>query len=323
MSGGLRTSVKSDIIAKQVAEALEINTVREDETSTNVTGNSTAADSVVHPPPLSVSETSKASASYGFNVCDGNIPCLPMLSSAAKSMGTTTRAESPPHAGLNSNFKLSSVSVPSTPRIEGEILLTPTLKSFSFNELKKATRNFRFDLTVGEGVFGCVFRGWVNGNSLPAVKPGTGMDIAVKRLNQEGLQDHEEWLEEINYLEGCVHPNLVKLIGYCSQDDKRFLVYEFIPCGSLDNHLFGRGSYSQPLTWTVRMKISLGAAKVLAFFHSDEAKVIHRNFNSSMILLDSNYNAKLSSLGLAKDGPAGDRSHVSARVMGTIGLCSS
>jgi hypothetical protein len=84
MSGGLRTSVKSDIIAKRVAEALEINTVREDETSTNVTGNSTAADSVVHPPPLSVSETSMALASYGFNVCDGNIPCLPILSSAAK-----------------------------------------------------------------------------------------------------------------------------------------------------------------------------------------------------------------------------------------------
>lgn len=84
MSGGLRTSVKGYIIAKRVTEALEINTVHENETSINVTSNSTAADSVVHPPPLSVPETSMASGSYGFNICDGNIPCLPMLSSAAK-----------------------------------------------------------------------------------------------------------------------------------------------------------------------------------------------------------------------------------------------
>ena len=95
--------------------------------------------------------------------------------------------------GLNSNIKFSSVSVSSIPRTEGEILLTPTLKSFSFNELKRATRNFRPDNMLGEGGFGCVFKGWVNGNSLTAVKPGTGMLIAVKRLNQESLQGHLEW----------------------------------------------------------------------------------------------------------------------------------
>lgn len=68
------------------------------------------------------------------------------------------------------------------------------LKSFAFNELKTATRNFRPDSMVGEGGFGCVFKGWVDENSLTAAKPGTGMVIAVKRLNQEGLQGHKEWL---------------------------------------------------------------------------------------------------------------------------------
>ncbi|PRQ59171.1 putative transferase, protein kinase RLK-Pelle-RLCK-VIIa-2 family [Rosa chinensis] len=311
MSGGLRTSVKGYLIAQRVTGALEINTVHENEneneTSINVASNSTAADSVDHPPPLPVPETS---ASYGLNICDGNIPCFSMLSSAAECMasyGTTTGAECPPHA------------VPSTPRTEGEILLFPTLKTFSFSELKRSTRQFRFDNMLGEGSFGCVFKGWVNGNSLTAAKPGTGMVIAVKRLNRQSLLGHKEWMTEINYLGRLRHPNLVKLIGYCTEDDDGLLVYEFMPCGSLNNHLFRRGSYSQSLSWTLRMKIAFGAAKVLAFLHSGEVKVIHRNIKSSKILLDSTYNAKLCSFCLAKDGPEGDRSHISTRVMGTSG----
>ncbi|KAM5556383.1 hypothetical protein ABKV19_024005 [Rosa sericea] len=222
----------------------------------------------------------------------------------------------------NSNSKVSSISVPSTPRTEGEILMSSNLKNFFFNELKSATRNFRPDSMVGEGGFGSVFKGWVDENALTAAKPGTGMVIAVKRLNQEGLQGHKEWLTEINYLGQLRHPNLVKLIGYCLEDDHRLLVYEFMPRGSLDNHLFRRASYFQPLSWSLRMKIALGAAKGLAFLHSDEAKVIYRDFKTSNILLDSAYNAKLSDFGLAKDGPAGDRSHVSTRVMGTYGYAA-
>ncbi|XP_004307510.1 PREDICTED: protein kinase APK1A, chloroplastic-like [Fragaria vesca subsp. vesca] len=231
------------------------------------------------------------------------------------------KADSPLRNG-NSNSKVSSVSVPSTPRTEGEILMSSNLKNFFFNELKTATRNFRPDSMVGEGGFGCVFKGWVDENALTAAKPGTGMVIAVKRLNQEGLQGHKEWLAEINYLGQLRHPNLVKLIGYCLEDDHRLLVYEFMPRGSLDNHLFRRASYFQPLSWSLRMKIALGAAKGLAFLHSDEAKVIYRDFKTSNILLDSAYNAKLSDFGLAKDGPAGDRSHVSTRVMGTYGYAA-
>ncbi|KAM5556385.1 receptor-like cytoplasmic kinase 176 [Rosa sericea] len=231
------------------------------------------------------------------------------------------KADSPLHNG-NSNSKVSSISVPSTPRTEGEILMSSNLKNFFFNELKSATRNFRPDSMVGEGGFGSVFKGWVDENALTAAKPGTGMVIAVKRLNQEGLQGHKEWLTEINYLGQLRHPNLVKLIGYCLEDDHRLLVYEFMPRGSLDNHLFRRASYFQPLSWSLRMKIALGAAKGLAFLHSDEAKVIYRDFKTSNILLDSAYNAKLSDFGLAKDGPAGDRSHVSTRVMGTYGYAA-
>ncbi|KAK9069140.1 hypothetical protein SSX86_013256 [Deinandra increscens subsp. villosa] len=210
-------------------------------------------------------------------------------------------------------------SVPPTPRSEGEILQSSNLKSFSFSDLKLSTRNFRPDSVLGEGGFGSVFKGWIDEQSFAASKPGTGIVIAVKKLNQESFQGHREWLAEVNYLGQFSHPNLVQLIGYCLEDEQRLLVYEFMPRGSLENHLFRRGSYFQPLSWNLRLKAALGAAKGLAFLHSAKTKVIYRDFKTSNVLLDSNYNAKLSDFGLAKDGPVGDKSHVSTRIMGTYG----
>lgn len=94
----------------------------------------------------------------------------------------------------STSSKVSSFSMPPTPRSEGEILQSPNLKSFCFADLKNATRNFRPDSVLGEGGFGSVFKGWIDEISLAATKPGTGMVIAVKRLNQEGFQGHKEWL---------------------------------------------------------------------------------------------------------------------------------
>ncbi|KAG6475895.1 hypothetical protein ZIOFF_065125 [Zingiber officinale] len=218
--------------------------------------------------------------------------------------------------------KVSASSLPSTPRSEVDILSSSNLKSFTFNDLKTTTRNFRPDSVLGEGGFGSVFKGWIDETTLAAAKPGTGLVIAVKKLNQEGFQGHKEWLAEVNYLSQLSHPNLVKLIGYCLEDEQRLLVYEFMPRGSLENHLFRRSSYYQPLSWNIRMKVALGAAKGLAFLHSDEAKVIYRDFKTSNVLLDSDYNAKLSDFGLAKDGPSGDKSYVSTRIMGTYGYAA-
>lgn len=194
------------------------------------------------------------------------------------------------------------------------------LRKFSFSELKSATRNFRPESLLGEGGFGCVFKGWINENGTAPAKAGTGLTVAVKTLNHDGVQGHREWLAEVNYLGDLLHENLVKLIGYCIEDDKRLLVYEFMPRGSLENHLFRR---SLPLPWPVRMKIALDAAKGLAFLHEEAEKpVIYRDFKTSNILLDADYNAKLSDFGLAKDGPEGDDTHVSTRVMGTYGYAA-
>ncbi|CAN6801242.1 hypothetical protein Bca4012_091542 [Brassica carinata] len=208
----------------------------------------------------------------------------------------------------------------STPMISEELKIYSHLKKFSFIDLKLATRNFRPESLLGEGGFGCVFKGWVEENGTAPVKPGTGLTVAVKTLNPDGLQGHKEWLAEINYLGNLLHPNLVKLVGYCIEDDQRLLVYEFMPRGSLENHLFRR---SLPLPWSIRMRIALGAAKGLSFLHEEALKpVIYRDFKTSNILLDSDYNAKLSDFGLAKDAPDEGKTHVSTRVMGTYGYAA-
>ncbi|KAL1803902.1 hypothetical protein ACET3Z_032549 [Daucus carota] len=206
-----------------------------------------------------------------------------------------------------------------TPWNQDDVLKSSNLKSFAYNDLRIATRNFRPDSVLGEGGFGCVYKGWIDENTFAAETWGTGLAIAVKKLNIEGYQGYEAWLAEISCLGTLCHPNLVKLIGYCLEDERRFLVYEFMAHGSLDLHLFRRSANNQLLTWNLRMSIALGAAKGLAYLHSPEANVIHRDFKTSNILIDSNYEAKLSDFGMAKDGPDNERSHVSTRVMGTNG----
>ncbi|XP_047333215.1 receptor-like cytoplasmic kinase 176 isoform X2 [Impatiens glandulifera] len=256
------------------------------------------------------------------NICFGFMGGCLSNRIKAESPSQTGRGNSKSTGSNLSNLSIKSTSMLLAPRSEDDILQSCNLKNFTFSELKNATRNFRPDSVLGEGGFGSVFKGWIDEHLLSAAIPGTGLVIAVKKLNQEGLQGHKEWLAEINYLGLLKHPNLVKLVGYCLEDDHRLLVYEFMPKGSMENHLFRRGSYYQPLSWSLRMKIALGAAKGLAFLHGEDAKVIYRDFKTSNILLDSNYNAKLSDFGLARDGPTGDKSYVSTRVMGTLGYAA-
>uniref|UniRef100_M8BSK9 non-specific serine/threonine protein kinase n=1 Tax=Aegilops tauschii TaxID=37682 RepID=M8BSK9_AEGTA len=187
-------------------------------------------------------------------------------------------------------------------------------------DLRLATRKFHSNCVLGEGGFGCVYKGWIDENTLSPCEPGTGIPVAVKRLGQESSQGHKEWLAEIN-LAHLSHPNLVKLFGYCLEDEHRLLVYEFIPHGSLDNHLFKRDS-CQPLSWNLRMKVALGVAKALAYLHCAEINVIVRDVKNSNILLDRDYTAKLSDFGVAVNGPVDQESHLSTAVKGTRGYAA-
>jgi serine/threonine protein kinase len=127
---------------------------------------------------------------------------------------------------------------------------------------------------------------------------------------------------EINFLGRISHPNLVKLLGYCTDGDEFLLVYEFMPRGSLESHLFKRNPNLEPLSWNTRLKIAIDAARGLAFLHSSEKQIIYRDFKASNILLDVDYNAKISDFGLAKFGPSGEKSHVTTRIMGTYGYAA-
>ncbi|XP_051131130.1 probable serine/threonine-protein kinase PBL16 [Andrographis paniculata] len=193
------------------------------------------------------------------------------------------------------------------------------LTVFAFDQLKAITENFRQDYMLGGGGFGSVYKGFMPGVSGEQVQQP--IPVAVKvHDGDNSYQGHREWLAEVIFLGQLSHPNLVKLIGYCCEAEHRVLIYEYMPRGSVENNLFSK--VSDPLPWSTRMKIAYGAAKGLAFLHGAEKPVIYRDFKTSNILLDQEYNAKLSDFGLAKDGPEGDKSYVSTRIMGTYGYAA-
>lgn len=241
------------------------------------------------------------------------------ISNTTSSNTTSYNTTSSKGSNISGNSQFSAASGDEV-YPDGQILPTPNLRIFSFTELKVATKGFRSDTVLGEGGFGQVFKGWLEDKAQS--KSGNGMVIAVKKLNSESLQGFQEWQSEVNFLGRLSHPNLVKLLGYCWEDKELLLIYEFMQKGSLENHLFGRGSAVQPLPWDIRLKIAIGAARGLAFLHTSDKQVIYRDFKASNILLDGSYTAKISDFGLAKLGPSASQSHVTTRVMGTYGYAA-
>ncbi|EHA8586637.1 Receptor-like cytoplasmic kinase [Cocos nucifera] len=247
--------------------------------------------------------------------------------STTKSIGSTPTTEKLSSIS-NSTFGRSTGSGISIDEVyaEGRILKVPNLRIFTFAELKTATKNFKPDNILGEGGFGRVHKGWVDEKTLNPPKSTAGMVVAVKKLNPESMQGLEEWQSEVNFLGRLSHPNLVRLLGYCWEDKELLLVYEFMAKGSLENHLFRRGAALQPLSWSLRLKIAIGAARGLAFLHTSEKQIIYRDFKASNILLDSVFffpmPPKKSKSSSQENGPTGGESHVSTRVMGTYGYAA-
>ncbi|XAR64322.1 Non-specific serine/threonine protein kinase [Bertholletia excelsa] len=231
-------------------------------------------------------------------------------------MGTCFSCEDPKHvpqAGTpGSRGRKSAGAISATPKNVMDLRQNPGYSNvdiFTYEEMKLATKHFQPDQVLGEGRFGIAYKGVINEN----VRPGyESTQVAVKELYPEGIQGEREWLAKVNYLGQLRHPNLVKLVGYCCEDDHRLLVYEYMASGSLEKHHFHRECAT--LTWSKRMKIALDAAKGLAFLHGAERSIIFRDFKTSNILLDADFNAKLSNFGLAKDGPRDDHTHVAPHV---------
>lgn len=186
---------------------------------------------------------------------------------------------------------------------------------FTYEELSAATSNFNYNYLIGEGGFGRVYKGHIATRNI---------DIAVKKLDRNGYQGNREFLVEALLLSLLDHSNLVNLLGYCCDGDQRILVYKYMPNGSLEDHLFNWGPGEQkPLEWDIRIKIATGAAKGLEYLHNKaDPPVIYRDLKASNILLDEEWNPRLSDFGLAKLAPTGEQTHITTKVMGTYGYCA-
>ncbi|KAG7968155.1 hypothetical protein I3843_08G138400 [Carya illinoinensis] len=182
-------------------------------------------------------------------------------------------------------------------------------RRFTYRELTHATNNFDEGGKLGEGGFGGVYKGFLSESST---------EIAVKRVSKGSKQGRKEYISEVKIISRLRHRNLVQLIGWCHAQGEFLLVYEYMPNGSLDTHLFG-GKIM--LTWPVRDKIALGLASALLYLHEEwEQCVVHRDIKSSNIMLDANFNAKLGDFGLARlvDHELGSQTTVLAGTMGYL-----
>ncbi|KAL7592587.1 hypothetical protein Lser_V15G33722 [Lactuca serriola] len=184
---------------------------------------------------------------------------------------------------------------------------------FEFPEILLATDNFDESLVIGQGGFGKVYKGNVIiGSSLVVA--------AIKRLDSMSTQGEEEFWAEVQMLSKLRHCHLVSLFGYCNYKEEKILVYEYMPNGTLENHIH---KLQTRLSWVQRLKICIGAARGLDYLHTGtgiESGVIHRDVKSSNILLHESWAAKISDFGLSKIGPTNQPStYVNTLVKGTFG----
>ncbi|GFQ04628.1 proline-rich receptor-like protein kinase perk8, partial [Phtheirospermum japonicum] len=180
---------------------------------------------------------------------------------------------------------------------------------FTYQELHGVTNGFSAENLLGEGGFGCVYKGVL----------ADGREIAVKQLKAGGGQGEREFQAEVEIISRIHHRHLVSLVGYCIAENQRLLVYDFVPNDTLHHHLHSEGK--TVMDWASRVKVAAGAARGLAYLHEDcQPRIIHRDIKSTNILLDNNFEARVADFGLAKLALELDlHTHVSTRVMGTFG----
>ncbi|KAK1396416.1 serine/threonine-protein kinase-like protein CCR1 [Heracleum sosnowskyi] len=184
-------------------------------------------------------------------------------------------------------------SVEAEPSLDHEISISATAtigtaQVFRLSELKDATNGFKEFNELGRGSYGFVYKATL----------ADGTQVAVKRANAATIirTNGREFEAELDVLCNIRHDHIVNLLGYCSEMGERLLVYELMPHGTLDDHLHGELS---PLNWNLRLKISLQAAEGLEYLHKVACPpIVHHNLKASNILLDSNWDARVSDFGL-------------------------
>ncbi|KAM0014049.1 putative protein kinase RLK-Pelle-DLSV family [Helianthus debilis subsp. tardiflorus] len=181
---------------------------------------------------------------------------------------------------------------------------------FTLRQIKAATKNFDPSNKLGEGGFGAVYKGLLSDGTI----------IAVKQLSSKSKQGAREFVNEIGMMSTLRHPNLVRLYGCCVEENQMSLIYEYMENNCLSRALLGTDKvFKAKLTWPMRLNICTGIARGLAYLHEEShMRIIHRDVKASNVLLDENFNAKISDFGLAKLNDDGN-THINTRVVGTMG----
>ncbi|KAK2989730.1 hypothetical protein RJ640_030223, partial [Escallonia rubra] len=188
-------------------------------------------------------------------------------------------------------------------RIESEKPIT-----YSLEEIDAATSNFDKAKEIGRGACGSVYLGILR-----------GQEVAIKKMKSTNLK---EFFMELKVLCKIHHINVVELLGYASGDNHLYLVYEYVPNGSLDDHLhepYLKGN--QPLSWTARAHIAIDTARGIEYIHDHtKTRYVHRDIKTSNILLDQELRAKVADFGLAKlVERSNENDYIATQVVGTPG----
>ncbi|KAG9149564.1 hypothetical protein Leryth_014342 [Lithospermum erythrorhizon] len=187
------------------------------------------------------------------------------------------------------------------------------VKGFPYEEMTQATNSFDDSSEIGRGGYGKVYKGIL----------ADGTVVAIKRAQEGSLQGEKEFLTEIELLSRLHHRNLVTLIGYCDEEGEQMLIYEYMPNGTLRDHLSGK--FKETLTFALRLRVALGSAKGILYLHTEaDPPIFHRDIKATNILLDAKYTAKVADFGLSRLAPVPGiegtlPTHVSTVVKGTPG----
>ncbi|KAB2612917.1 LRR receptor-like serine/threonine-protein kinase [Pyrus ussuriensis x Pyrus communis] len=178
-------------------------------------------------------------------------------------------------------------------------------RQFTYSEIVQITKGF--ERVLGKGGFGTVYHGHIDDTQ-----------VAVKMLSPSSVQGFQQFLTEVDLLMRVHHRNLTSLVGYCNDETNIGLIYEYMANGNLREHL--SGSRSNILSWGGRLQIAIEAAQGLEYLHYGcNPPIIHRDVKSTNILLNENFEAKLSDFGISRSFPIEDGTHITTSVAGTPG----